>query len=88
MTTMVMSPVKVRSSPLHPLLLLPSVSRTHGLPNECRLPHTPSLLCSGGWVAAYAHIVCAVIGSGVLSLAWSMSWLGELRTCSLYILLF
>ena len=32
-------------------------------------------------MAAYAHIVCAVIGSGVLSLAWSMSWLGELCTC-------
>ncbi len=31
-------------------------------------------------MAAYAHIVCAVIGSGVLSLAWSMSWLGRLRT--------
>ena len=27
-------------------------------------------------MAAYAHIVCAVIGSGVLSLPWSMSWLG------------
>ena len=25
----------------------------------------------------YANIVTAVIGSGVLSLAWSMSWLGE-----------
>ena len=32
-------------------------------------------------MAAYAHIVCAVIGSGVLSLAWSMSWLGELCPC-------
>lgn len=32
---------------------------------------------TGGWINAYAHIVTAVIGSGVLSLAWSMSWLGE-----------
>lgn len=31
---------------------------------------------AGGWVTAYANIVTAVIGSGVLSLAWSMSWLG------------
>ena len=28
-------------------------------------------------MSAYAHIVTAVIGSGVLSLAWSMSWLGR-----------
>lgn len=31
---------------------------------------------TGQWVVAYAHIVCAVIGSGVLSLAWGVSWLG------------
>ncbi|KAK9906703.1 hypothetical protein WJX75_006478 [Coccomyxa subellipsoidea] len=31
---------------------------------------------TGGWITAYAHIVCAVIGSGVLSLAWGVSWLG------------
>ena len=35
-----------------------------------------SFAAAGGWVSAYAHIVTAVIGSGVLSLAWSMSWLG------------
>ena len=35
---------------------------------------------TGGWLTAYAHIVTAVIGSGVLSLAWSMSWLGRLPT--------
>ena len=35
-------------------------------------------LPAGSWVTAYAHIVTAVIGSGVLSLAWSMSWLGRL----------
>lgn len=34
-------------------------------------------LLAGGWFMGYANIVTAVIGSGVLSLAWSMSWLGE-----------
>ena len=54
----------------------------HMCPSQlsCRL-HAQAVtgltLPAGGWVTAYAHIVTAVIGSGVLSLAWSMSWLGR-----------
>lgn len=34
------------------------------------------LIVEGTWVTASAHIITAVIGSGVLSLAWAMAQLG------------
>lgn len=43
----------------------------------CRYDDDGHLERTGSWVVAYAHIVCAVIGSGVLSLAWGVSWLGK-----------
>ena len=42
----------------------------------CRYDPDGHVHRTGQWVVAYAHIVCAVIGSGVLSLAWGVSWLG------------
>ena len=33
-------------------------------------------MLAGNWITAAAHIVTAVIGSGVLSLAWSISTMG------------
>ena len=38
--------------------------------------HYPCGLFAGNWITAAAHIVTAVIGSGVLSLAWAISTMG------------
>jgi len=40
----------------------------------------------GSWVTASAHIVTAVIGSGVLSLAWAVAQLGWIAGCIVLIL--
>ncbi|RHN82162.1 putative amino acid transporter, transmembrane domain-containing protein [Medicago truncatula] len=41
---------------------------------------------TGSWVTASAHIVTAVIGSGVLSLAWAVAQLGWIAGCIVLIL--
>lgn len=43
---------------------------------QCSNSNNSKRCVSGNWVTAGAHIITAVIGSGVLSLAWAISTMG------------
>ena len=44
--------------------------------HSSRLSMLPFSVIAGNWITASAHIVTAVIGSGVLSLAWAIAQMG------------